>query len=481
MAEATEGAGEARAKMQDAPSLWTKLAYGYGAAAYGVKDNGFSYFLLFFYSVVIGLDARLVGLALTVALVLDALSDPVVGYWSDNFRSRWGRRHPFMYFSAIPLAATYFLIWTPPDWSHEALFWYLLILAVLIRTFITFYETPSTALAPELASDYDQRSSLLSYRFYFAWTIGNLMSALMLFVIYPAHGRLDRESYALYGVTAAVLIVTAVLVSSVGTHGSIARLRPAPPRRSLTLAKIFKEVFETLANRSFAAIFGAAVFAAIAQGLSAALAFPILFYFWGFSDLQSGLAVLGVFGSAVIGSLLAPVVTRRLGKKRGAIIVGLIAFTGSPLPIFLKLMGWLPNDPQFVFWFVFIAGMIDVGLIICFQVLFTAMIADLVEQAELKTGRRSEGVFFAAVTFTRKAVQGIGIIAAGFVLALAQFPAGVTDSAQVTPEAAMRLGAYYAPTILALWLAMIMVLSAYKLNRRDHEQNLRKLAGRDAS
>ena len=156
----------AAAARGDAPSFGTKLAYGFGSVAFGIKDQGFNYFLLLFYSQVIGLDARLVGLAITTALVLDAISDPVVGYWSDNLRSRWGRRHPFMYASAIPVALTFFMLWNPPvGWSETALFWYLLSLAVVIRTFITFYETPSSALAPELTSDYDQRSSLLSLRF----------------------------------------------------------------------------------------------------------------------------------------------------------------------------------------------------------------------------------------------------------------------------------------------------------------------------
>ena len=126
----------------------TKLAYGVGAVAYGVKNNGFDYYLLIFYSQVVGLDAHLAGIALFIALFFDAISDPVIGYWSDNLHSRWGRRHPFMYASAIPVAASYFLLWSPSvDWSQTTLFAYLLGLSVLIRTFITMYETPSSALS----------------------------------------------------------------------------------------------------------------------------------------------------------------------------------------------------------------------------------------------------------------------------------------------------------------------------------------------
>ncbi|HBM05927.1 MAG TPA: sugar transporter, partial [Erythrobacter sp.] len=94
--------------------MWLKLAHGSGAAAFGIKNGGFDYFLLLFYGTVIGLEPGLVGLAILIALVVDAISDPLVGYWSDNFRSRWGRRHPFMYAAALPVALSYFLLWNPP-------------------------------------------------------------------------------------------------------------------------------------------------------------------------------------------------------------------------------------------------------------------------------------------------------------------------------------------------------------------------------
>ena len=173
--------------------LRLKTAYGFGSVAFGVKNNGFDYFLLLFYSQVVGLDAHLVGIAITTALVFDALSDPVVGYWSDNLRSRWGRRHPFMYAALIPVSLSYFLLWNPPtDWDEQSLFWYLLVLAVIIRTFITLYETPSSALAAELTDDYQERSSLLSFRYYFGWTGGNTMTVMMFFFHFSGHGHVDH-------------------------------------------------------------------------------------------------------------------------------------------------------------------------------------------------------------------------------------------------------------------------------------------------
>jgi glycoside/pentoside/hexuronide:cation symporter, GPH family len=488
MAQAQGGADAPAVGAPDRPSLWTKFAYGFGSVAFGVKDNGFNYFLLIFYSQVIGLDARLVGLAITTALIADAVLDLVLGYWSDNTRTRWGRRHPFMYAAAIPVAATYFLLWNPPEgWSQEALFLYLLAMAVLIRMFIAVYEVPSSALAAELSRDYDQRSSLLSWRYYFGWTGGNVMSVLNFMVIFPLfataaipNGQFNPDAYAVYGIIGSAMIFAGIMVSALGTHSRIAHLPPPPPQRRITLVTVFKEVFETLGERSFVSLFLSYLLGGVATGLSAALAFYFSAYFFGFSPVQIGWITSSVFISAVIGSTLAPVVTRTMGKKRGAIIIGLVAFLGSPMPITLRLFGLLPeNGHPFVFWFYLVTVTIDVGLIICFQILQNSMVADLVEQAELKTGRRSEGIFFATVTFIRKSVQGLGVIVAGFVLSAANFPAGANPS-QVTPDALWRLGAYYVPTILALWLGMVAIMATYRLNRGEHEENLRRLAAKGA-
>jgi Na+/melibiose symporter-like transporter len=464
-------------------SVGMKLAYGFGSVAYGVKNNGFDYFLMLFYSQVVGLDARLVGIAITTALVFDAISDPVVGYWSDNLRSRWGRRHPFMYAAALPVAASYYLLWNPPELSQAGLFWFLLITAICIRTFITLYETPSSALAPELTEHYEERSSLLSFRYFFGWTGGNAMTVLMFFFIFPvmagelvADGRFNPASYQVLGLVGSVLILVSILASALGTHARIPHFKAAPPRRVITLGRIFREIFETLANRSFIALFLAAIFGAIATGLSASLSFYFYTYFWEFSSRETGVLTMGVFVSAIIGFALAPVVTRRLGKKHGAMIVGVLAVVGLPLPIMLRLLGVLPgNDASLVFWFVLGTNVIDIGLIICFQILTTSMMADLVEQSELQTGRRSEGVFFSAVTFVRKSVQGLGIMTASLVLYMANFPAGAGVS-EVPGEAVWRLGAYYVPVVLLLWGAMMTTLSRYQLDRAGHEENLRQLA-----
>ncbi len=461
----------------------TKLAHGFGAVAPGVIVGAFDFFLLIFYSQVVGLDAWLVGLAIWIALAFDAISDPIVGYWTDNLRSRWGRRHPFMYASAIPIAGTFFLLWAPPEGaSQTVLFWYVLILAILIRTAVTFYRTPSTALIPDMTRDYDERTSLYGLRFLCAWMGGNAIAVVMFFVLFPSFatesipdGRFNPDAYALYGIIGSIVVFVSIVVSSMGTHARIPYLNQPPPARKMTLVLVFRELFETLSNRSFVSLFVAALFGAIASGLVSVLSLYFFTYFWGFTDVQTGAIFLGTFIAAIIGFVLAPIASRKLGKKRGAMIVGLVAFGGAPLPIVLRLLDLLPpNGTPFVFWFVTITNIVDIGLIICFQILFASMVADLVEESQVKTGRRSEGVFTAAETFIRKSVQGLGVAAATLVLALAEFPTGA-EVDEVSPEAVRRLGLYYVPLVLLLYMTMIAVISTYRIDRSVHEDNVRRL------
>jgi len=458
--------------------VWLKLAHGSGAAAFGIKNGGFDYFLLLFYGTVIGLEPGLVGLAILIALVVDAISDPLVGYWSDNFRSRWGRRHPFMYAAALPVALSYFLLWNPPDWGQTGLFIYLTVLAVLIRTFITFYETPSSALIPELTTDYADRTSLQAYRLLFGWSAGTGMSVVMFGVLLTGPlGMRDPGAYATYGIIASVLIFATIMMSALGTHSRIPYLhQPVETGERYSVGRIFREMLQTLSEKSFIALFLATMLFAIASGLSAALAFLMLNYFWGFSEYQIFIWTCSVFISALLGFVLAPWATRRLGKKRATILLGVLAFTIQPMPVLLRLAGLMPeNGDPLLFPLVLGVNVIDLALIIAVQVVSFSMIADLVESNELRTGRRSEGVYYAAVTFTRKTTQGLGVLAAGLILSFVNFPEGAQPGS-VAADTLWNLGALYAPAILAIYLAALLCIARYRIDRNAHEENLRRLA-----
>ena len=461
-------------------SFTRKLAYGFGATAFGVKNNGIDYFLLMFYSLVVGMDPALVGLALAIALVFDAISDPLVGYLSDNLHSRWGRRHPFMYFSALPLGIAYLMLWNPPDWSDTQLFVYLTMLCILVRTLITLYETPSAALAAELTEDYDQRTKLIGLRNFFGWIGGNFMSVLMFGVLlvatveYP-DGRLNPESYSIYGVIAALIIFAAIVVSSLGTHAQIPHLKAPPAKRRITLGRMFTEIFQSLAERSAISLILSSVFAAVATGVGAALTFTMLTYFWELTSQQILIWTTPIFISAFVGMALAPWVSKRLGKRNGAIVLGILAFGLAPLPVVGRLLGFMPeNGDPAVFWILTLTSAVDYSLIIAMQILAGSMIADLVEQSELRTKRRSEGVFFAAITLTRKSVQGLGVFLAGVILSLVQFPQQALPG-EIGEATLRELGGWYAGSLYLLWAATLVMLTLYSISRESHAANLERL------
>lgn len=459
----------------------TKLAYGFGSVAFGIKDSGFNYFFLFFYSTVMGVEASLVSLALLFALMFDAISDPLIGYFSDNTHSRWGRRHPFMYAAAVPVAISYYFVWNPPATLHgNDLFLFLVVIAIFVRTLITLYEIPSSALVAEMTDDYDERTSVLSYRYFFGWCGGTLIAAFStMYLLVPtesiSNGMFNQQGYSQMGLIAGGMIFLAIMVSSLGTHSYIPKLRPPPPKSRMSVRKIYSEIWETLANKSFGALFLAALFGAIATGLAAGLNYYIQTFYWGFDNEQISMLSLSVVLSAVLGFVISKPVSKTLGKKKGCIVVGVLAFTILPIPITLRLFELMPaNGDPLLFPIMMAITIIDVGLIITYQTLMASMLADLVEQSELRTSRRSEGVFFAAITFTRKMVQGLGVVAAGTALTVMNFPRGVLPE-DIPAESIFTLGLMYAPALFCLWMIMIACISMYDLDREKHHENLKAL------
>lgn len=459
----------------------SKLFYGFGSVAFGVKDNGFSYLLLLFYNQVMGLPATLVGLALMIALVFDAIIDPMVGQFSDNLRTRWGRRHPLMYAAALPMAICYAALWNPPHWDHRTLFYYLLGMAILIRAIVSFYEVPSSALAAEFSSSYDERSILLSYRFFFGWVGGlaiNLLAFAFLLKPDATHkiGQLNPIGYAHYGLFASVVIFISILVSTAGTHRHIPSLKPPPPRRKLTPRQVLGEMRESLSNRSFLFLLAATITSALATGLGASLNNYFNTFFWGFTARQISLLTLGVFLSAIIALPATPSLSRRLGKRKTAIVFTILGMIVGLGPLFLRVLGLFPpNGSPMLMPIIFCTSIIYTTFIIISTTMGSSMVADVVEEAELKTGRRSEGLFFAAAAFIQKAVSGFGILAATVLITAIHLKAGA-NPATVPPEVKRNLALAYAPTIICLHAIGLTLLLGYRINRASHQETLTRLA-----
>jgi len=461
----------------------TKLSYGVGAVALGLKDNGFSYLLLLFYNQVVGLPAATVGLAIMIALMIDAVLDPVIGQVSDNWRSRWGRRHPFMYASALPVGLSYLLLWYPPlGWSDQALFVYLICVAVMIRTFLSLFEIPSAALAPELTADYHARTGLMSYRAAFNW-YGGLIMAMLTFRVflqptaeYPV-AQLNPAGYGTYGLVSAAVIFAVILISAIGTHNRIPHLRVPPPRTG-GARQAMKEMFGTMANRALLPMLGAGVFNAMAYGLHVALSLYFNTFFWGFNAGQVSFFILAQFGSSALALAVVGPLSRRLGKRNAAVLCKVLACVFGLAPISLRLLGLFPeNGGVLLLPLMLSIHLMAVTCASIVAILHGSLCADIVEDHELKSGRRAEGVMAAANIFVAKATSGIGIFASSVLLSVVGFPDGAVPG-QVDESIVRNLALIYAPVIATMHACAIFCIMRYRITRESHAATIAALAAR---
>ena len=461
----------------------TKYVYGLGAAPFGIKENGFSYFLLIFYSQVLGLEPVLASLALSIAIAVDAVTDPLIGYISDNWRSRWGRRHPFMYASIIPICVSYAVMWNPPDFvlgEQMRLFGYLVLMAVTIRVFLTFFEVPNTALISELTADYDVRTELMGLRFMFGW-LGGIGMAFLAYSTFLAstdgsNGILNAPGYAQYGLAAAVLMFVGMTVSSLGTHRTIPHLHVPPAHEQMSPRVVIREIFEVMRNRNFLALLLASVCFGAAGGFQAALSLYFHTFFW---ELQtSQLAIFTMFQAlaAVCAVPIARLLGHRFDKKHAALGSFAVMLLVGPSMWLLRLADVLPaNGDPALFPILLAHNFTQVLIIIVFYILFGSMMADVVEDSAVDTSRRSEGVIFAARAFAGKMVAGLGILMAGLVLTLINLPQNAKPE-EVDPQVLVDLVLYAVPIEATLYIIAFFMLRRYRITRVKHGENVEAVA-----
>jgi Na+/melibiose symporter-like transporter len=414
------------------------------------------------------------------SLMIDALADPLIGRWSDNVRTRWGRRHPFMYASAIPAAIFFFLLWNPPaGLTGGALLAFVLAMLVGARISGSFYEIPSSALVPELTPDFDQRTTLLSWRWFFG-IIGGAGATLLLNEVFLGGsnnhlGVLFRQGYAGWAAVVAIVMLAAILASSLGTHKEISRL-PAPAVRGPTQRREgLREIKLTLMNRSLVALLLGGLLGGAAGGLTGGLGVYLYVHFWNLDPRQYGFILpMGALGS-LLAVFIAPPLSRRLGKKHTMICLFLVSVAMGAGPLFLRLIGLMPpNGSPWITPILALDAAVTSTLGVAGYILAGSMTADVVEDAALRTGMRSEGLLFAVTGLLAKFTGGIGAFLAGVLLTVVRFPEHAIRGT-VDPEIMRHLVLLYLPTTVVLNLLAISALGLYRIDRRTHENNLESL------
>ncbi|WP_128893319.1 MFS transporter [Erythrobacter sp. HKB08] len=451
-----------------------KLVHGFGAVAFGVKDSGFSFFLLMYYSQVLGMDAGLVGTILLVALLVDAVVDPILGYLSDRTYTRWGRRLPWLYVAPIPLAFAWVMLWSPPGGEAPSALG-LLAIAVVVRVLLSACEVPSVSLVPEITSDYDNRTTLFRYRYLSGWMGGILMMILAYTVFMPgAEGLLQQDGYLAFGTFGAILMVISVLGSAIGQHKVVAHL-PATKPAPFSLKAAFSEIIEAFSEKAFVIFALGGLAAYVSQGMTFSISNYLNIFVWQFdrAALTAYPLILGV--SVVMMFFIVGPMHKRLGKPKSAALSAIIALVITLIPYMLFLAGAWPEagtlaSTALIYGFIVFANLFGIVVMIS----ASSMIAEIVEAFEERTGRRAEGSFYSGNWLVQKCATGFGIFITGQIVAISQLP---TDAQPGTVDSGV-LGTMilaYGGAVVVLGLVTAYWLGRFPIDRAEHERRLAAL------
>lgn len=459
-------------------ALRTRLSFGVGTAAEQICLYSVGLLSMLYYNQVLGLSATLAGLAPTIALVFDAISDPLMGSISDRFKAKkWGRRHPFMFFAPVPIALSFVAIFNPPD-SLEGfgLFLWFMGFSVVLRTCMTIFHVPHLALGGELSSNYLERSKIMSYNMFFGWlgAAGTHFVALTFAFAATAtyvNGLLNPDAYPVFSVIAAVIVVVILYSSAWFTRDQIPRLsQPAENQPAFSLSEFWSDIRAVLINRNYVFLLLGLFFLSIMLGTRSAFNLYMNTFYFEFLPAQ---IALFVFGSAFgyVGAFALTTQIHRLFDKRAAIVVGAVLLSIIPaMPVMLRMAGYFPDNgdvwllPLMISFSGF--GGIALGIL---NISVMSAIADIADENELLYGRRQEGVLFAARTFFSKADMALGHFLAGIALDLIQFPVKSTPG-EVDADVIYWLGLVDSPITILPGLIAAGIYAGYRINKKRHTE-----------
>ena len=463
-------------------SLKTKLLFSSGSIEEAMISAA-AIATMIFYNQVLGVSAALCGIVFLVASIVDAVSDPLVGSWSDHFRSRWGRRHPFMLFSALPLTVGFYFTYAPPEGLTEMqYFWWFMASKITLRLGMTFYTIPHDGLGAELTDDYHERTSIFGFNSVAGMVSGVLLGAAVLLLVFPStvefdNGLLDPARYPMLATMGATTVCLAVLICTFGTRDQIPKLHSIEHQKT-DFATYFGDLWTLLKNRSYLSVCAAWLVMASSGGVLAIVGIYTYIYCYDLSTealtIQRFVTLPGIF----IAIPLAAWLTRLLDKKLTVIYTCIICATLIGLPHFLRMLGWFPeNDSPYMLPMLFGAMFLGFLALPVVPIVIDSQLVDIADDHEHRTGKRSEGVVFSIRTFSIKATQGIGGLMAGFGLAIIDFPANAS-AANLTPEHLNGLLFMSGPLYWIIVFTGMLFMGMYSLNEKRHKQIMADLAVR---
>ncbi|HJW39694.1 MAG TPA: MFS transporter [Rhizomicrobium sp.] len=466
-------------------SLTTKAVYGTGQFVDSISATAINTFLLFYLNEVCGLSGILAGLALGLALVVDAFVDPLMGSLSDNTMSAWGRRHGYMIASLLPIFLGLGLLFSlPRGMGTLPLFFYATAVALLLRVGLSGYIVPYTALGAELTDDYADRSSVVGWRTFFG-VFATLVPLILGYVIFLSGPKVyDHAAYVPFGWICAALMTGFAAMAAFGTLGARNRLHRATPSGDHPLLRLLRETVEVFRNPSFRLLFSSVLIFFVAQGTAAALTLHGQKFFWKLDTAQIlAIAVMTLIGVMI--GLPAVWLTGAHVEKRNMVIWSLayIVVTQAGLPV-AHILGFIPAGTAVVP--ILVTNAVLAGIAISFLTIgFQSMMADAADEHELLFGARREGLYFAGLSFSTKAASGLGTFIAGLALGVIGFPADLAskggDAVHIAASTVEHLGLMYGIVPGAMTFTCIVLTIYYRIDRAAHARIQAELVARKAN
>ena len=381
--------------------FWVKFLYGsgdWGIASIGIMR---SIFYAIYLTDVVGLEPRLASFGAIVGIVWDAINDPLIGTFSDRLNTRWGRRRPFLVWFAIPFALSFVILWSAPKWENQvALLVYVTLSFMLADTLQSLISVPFLSLTPELTTNYDERTTLTSFRSFF-----QLVGALTVVVAAPEivdsvieAGWTQQQGFMLVGAIFGLISAVPLLLI-----GLFIRESSKPSEvKSISFRETLRLAWQNIPFR-YAVGMHMLNWSAVDM---IAVAFPYFLLYWvAQGDLLARIRIFGVdlaYESAFFGVLMSVCILfipfwlwlAKKRDKREAYILGMIFWVIVQLMIFTIQI----NQTSYL---LITAALAGIGVSAAYT-LPDAMFADVIEWDELRTGRRQEGIYYGVRAFIRK-------------------------------------------------------------------------------